>query len=184
MSSGTLCRGLVVSCGGRKRLKAISQLVEEALWAHFRSLPPKEAMVALVVTAMIPSAQKNRAGVMVDCLLIAEKSGTMKWAMTFFCVAGMLPPKTRGPIQGTFTQIRERHKSLQRCCNKNGYRANQHNQCQRPIDQENSTLAKPLLKKTSKSVQKLYTLAYLPCLSKILVKREKQELHTQLGLRR
>ena len=41
-------RGLVIACGGKKRLKAISHLVLEALWASLRSLPPKDAMVALV----------------------------------------------------------------------------------------------------------------------------------------
>ena len=52
MRSGTLCKVFVVDCGGRYKLKAISQLVVEALWASLRSLPPKEAIVALVVTGI------------------------------------------------------------------------------------------------------------------------------------
>ena len=43
----------MVVWGGRKRFRAISQLVVEALWTNFRSLPPKEAMVALVSRDMI-----------------------------------------------------------------------------------------------------------------------------------
>lgn len=39
-------------------MKPISQLVVEASWVSFRSLPPKEAMVALVVTDMIRIMQR------------------------------------------------------------------------------------------------------------------------------
>lgn len=55
ISNGTLLRVLMSVCGGRKRLKAISQLVVEALWVHLRSLPPKDAMVAFVVTVIVQS---------------------------------------------------------------------------------------------------------------------------------
>lgn len=41
------------ACGGRKRLKFISHLVEVAAWLSLRSLPPKEAIVALVVTDIL-----------------------------------------------------------------------------------------------------------------------------------
>ena len=34
-------------------MKPISHLVEVAAWVSFRSLPPKEAMVAFVVTDMV-----------------------------------------------------------------------------------------------------------------------------------
>ena len=40
-------------------MKAISQLVVEALWAHLRSLPPKLAMVDLVVTAIVFGAMSG-----------------------------------------------------------------------------------------------------------------------------
>jgi len=41
-------------------LNPISQLVVEALWVSFSSLPPKEAMVALVVTDIIRVVQRLR----------------------------------------------------------------------------------------------------------------------------
>lgn len=53
MSRGTLCRGFSVACGGRYKLKPISQLVVEALWVNLSSFPPKLAIVAFVVTDMI-----------------------------------------------------------------------------------------------------------------------------------
>jgi hypothetical protein len=40
-------------------LKFISQLVVEAAWEHLRSLPPKEAMVALVVTDILMYVEVN-----------------------------------------------------------------------------------------------------------------------------
>lgn len=47
---GTL---LLVAWGGRKRFKAISQPVEEALWVSLRSLPPNEAIVAVVLKGIV-----------------------------------------------------------------------------------------------------------------------------------
>lgn len=44
---------LLRACGGRKRLKPISQLVVVAAWLSLRSLPPKEAIVAFVVTDIV-----------------------------------------------------------------------------------------------------------------------------------
>ena len=53
MRRGTLCSGLVVAWGGMYRLKFISHLVVDALWASLKSLPPKLAIVALVVTDIV-----------------------------------------------------------------------------------------------------------------------------------
>ena len=38
---------------GRKRLNFISQPTVDDSWASFRSLPPKQAMVAVVLTDMM-----------------------------------------------------------------------------------------------------------------------------------
>lgn len=50
MRTGTFC---VWACGGKKRLNFISHFVVVAAWLSFRSLPPKEAMVAFVVTDIL-----------------------------------------------------------------------------------------------------------------------------------
>lgn len=50
ISTGTFFFWFDSACGGRYRLKAISQLVVVALCVSFKSLPPNEAMLALVVT--------------------------------------------------------------------------------------------------------------------------------------
>lgn len=53
-SIGTL---LDSDCFGRKRLNFISQPVVDALWASLRSLPPKQAMVAVVLTDIARSRE-------------------------------------------------------------------------------------------------------------------------------
>ena len=53
--------------GGRKRFKAISQPVVEESWVSFRSLPPKEAIVAVVLKDMV----------LVDAVITAESFGGM-----------------------------------------------------------------------------------------------------------
>lgn len=53
MSTGALCSGFVVTCGGRYKLKFISVPVTFDWWASFNSLPPKEAILAFVVTDMV-----------------------------------------------------------------------------------------------------------------------------------
>ncbi len=55
MSTGTLCRGFSVACGGRYKLKPISQFVVVALWVNLSSLPPKDAIVAFVWTDIVGS---------------------------------------------------------------------------------------------------------------------------------
>lgn len=53
ISTGALCSALVVTCGGRNKLKFISVPVTFDWCESFKSLPPKLAMVALVVTDML-----------------------------------------------------------------------------------------------------------------------------------
>jgi len=53
MSTGALCRELLVTCGGRNRLKFMSVPVTLDEWESFKSLPPKLAIVAFVVTDML-----------------------------------------------------------------------------------------------------------------------------------
>jgi len=52
MSTGALCWSFRTACGGKYRLKFISVPVTLDWWDNLRSLPPKEAMVAFVVTDM------------------------------------------------------------------------------------------------------------------------------------
>ena len=56
MSSGTL---FFEACGGRYKLKAILQPVVLALWASLSSLPPNEAIVAVVSTDMVVNLDVN-----------------------------------------------------------------------------------------------------------------------------
>ena len=51
--TGTLCNGLRVLAGGRYTLRAISHDVVDALWVSLSSFPPKDAIVALVVKAIL-----------------------------------------------------------------------------------------------------------------------------------
>jgi len=53
MRTGALCRAFVVTCGGRNKLKFISVPVTLDWWESFKSLPPKLAIVAFVVTDMM-----------------------------------------------------------------------------------------------------------------------------------
>ena len=57
ISMGTL---LDSACLGRKRLNFISQPVVDALWASLRSFPPKQAMVAVVLTDIVSSQQHQQ----------------------------------------------------------------------------------------------------------------------------
>jgi hypothetical protein len=68
--------GLLYACGGRYRLKDISQLVDLAAWQSFRSLPPKEAIEAFVVTDIV---------VMVDCMKLRERKERWDgWILVFW----------------------------------------------------------------------------------------------------
>ena len=59
MSTGSFLV-LLVAWGGRKRFRAISQPVVDASWVSLRSLPPKEAIVAVVLSDMVMGILKIR----------------------------------------------------------------------------------------------------------------------------
>ena len=85
------------ACGGRKRLSFISQFVVEALWVSLRSLPPKEAMVALVWRDMMSTKESVRKS---ECfhrrvfgiIIVVKKEMTSAGPLELFCGESVISP--------------------------------------------------------------------------------------------
>lgn len=72
--TGALYPESETDCGGRYKLNAISHFVDVALWESFSSFPPKEEIVALVVTAMLSRDQSYQLSILPLVLRVVESA--------------------------------------------------------------------------------------------------------------